>query len=134
MPVDIFVIHENPEWLSPLAGALANGNAGLVDWNMAERHVDLTQTPPVGVFFSRMSASSFSRGHDRVPELTSTLFAWLEQHGRRVVNGNPALRLELNKAAQYSALQAAGIQVPATKPPSGRRRLTACSPILARAR
>ncbi|MGB1007482.1 MAG: alpha-L-glutamate ligase, partial [Thalassobaculaceae bacterium] len=106
MPVDIFVIHENPEWLSPLAAALAKRNARLVDWNMAERSVDLTQTPPVGVFFSRMSASSFSRGNDRVPELTSALFAWLEQHGRRVVNGNPALRLELNKAAQYSALQA----------------------------
>ncbi|MEE3049584.1 MAG: alpha-L-glutamate ligase, partial [Pseudomonadota bacterium] len=114
MPVDIFVIHENPEWLAPLAAALARRDARLVDWNMAERSVDLTQTPPVGVFFSRMSASSFSRGNDRVPELTSALFAWLERHGRRVVNGNPALRLELNKAAQYSALQAAGIPVPAT--------------------
>ena len=114
MPVDIFVIHENPEWLAPLAAALARRDARLVDWNMAERSVDLTQTPPVGVFFSRMSASSFSRGNDRVPELTSALFAWLERHGRRVVNGNPALRLELNKAAQYSALQAAGIAVPAT--------------------
>ena len=114
MPVDIFVIHENPEWLAPLATALARRDARLVDWNMAERSVDLTQTPPVGVFFSRMSASSFSRGNDRVPELTSALFAWLERHGRRVVNGNPALRLELNKAAQYSALQAAGIAVPAT--------------------
>ena len=114
MPVDIFVIHENPEWLAPLATALARRDARLVDWNMAKRSVDLTQTPPVGVFFSRMSASSFSRGNDRVPELTSALFAWLERHGRRVVNGNPALRLELNKAAQYSALQAAGIAVPAT--------------------
>ena len=32
MPVDIFVIHENPEWLAPLAAALARRDACLVDW------------------------------------------------------------------------------------------------------
>ncbi|MEC7971145.1 MAG: alpha-L-glutamate ligase [Pseudomonadota bacterium] len=61
-----------------------------------------------------MSASSFTRGHDRVPELTSITLAWLERHGRRVINGSRALQLEVNKAAQYAALEAAGITVPRT--------------------
>ncbi len=114
MTAEIFMIHENPEWLPPFAAAFADRNACFTDWNMADHDLDLGQTPPEGVFYNRMSASSFTRGHDRVPELTSITLAWLERHGRRVINGSRALQLEVNKAAQYAALESAGITVPRT--------------------
>tara|TARA_B100001123_G_scaffold420889_1_gene527817 strand:+ start:1569 stop:2498 length:930 start_codon:yes stop_codon:yes gene_type:complete len=114
MKAEIFMIHENPEWLPPFAAAFADRDACFTDWNMADHDLDLGQTPPEGVFYNRMSASSFTRGHDRVPELTSITLAWLERHERRVINGSRALQLEVNKAAQYAALEAAGITVPRT--------------------
>ena len=114
MTPEIFIIHENPEWLPPFAAAFTDLGENFSDWDMAERDLDLSQTPPPGVFYNRMSASSFTRGHDRVPELTSITLAWLERHGRRVINGSRALQLEVNKAAQYAALEAAGITVPRT--------------------
>jgi biotin carboxylase len=114
MTAEIFIIHENPDWLPPFAAAFAERGERFTDWNMADRDLDLSQTPPEGVFYNRMSASSFTRGHDRVPELTSITLAWLERHGRRVINGSRALQLEINKAAQYAALEAAGITVPRT--------------------
>ena len=92
MRAEIFMIHENPEWLPPFAAAFADRNACFTDWNMADHDLDLGQTPPEGVFYNRMSASSFTRGHDRVPELTSITLAWLERHGRRVINGSRALQ------------------------------------------
>ena len=91
MTAEIFMIHENPEWLPPFAAAFADRNACFTDWNMADHDLDLGQTPPEGVFYNRMSASSFTRGHDRVPELPSITLAWLERHGRRVINGSRAL-------------------------------------------
>ena len=114
MAVEIFIIHENPEWLPPFTAAFAARNTCFTEWNMADYDLDLGQVPPEGVFYNRMSASSFTRGHDRVPELTSITLAWLERHGRRVINGSRALQLEVNKAAQYAALEAAGITVPRT--------------------
>ena len=69
---------------------------------------------PEGVFYNRMSASSHTRGHRYAPELAGAVLAWLEGHGRTVVNGPRALELELSKAAQYEALGRFGIAVPAT--------------------
>jgi hypothetical protein len=42
------------------------------------------------------------------------VLAWLESHGRRVVNDSRALRLELSKIAQYAALSEHGIRTPRT--------------------
>jgi hypothetical protein len=49
--------------------------------------------------------------------------AWLERHGRRVVNGGRALDLEISKARQYAALEAAGIRTPDTVVVSGKELL-----------
>jgi hypothetical protein len=61
-----------------------------------------------------MSASSHTRDHRYAAELTASVLAWLERHGRRVVNGSRALDLEISKARQYAALEAAGIHTPDT--------------------
>jgi hypothetical protein len=74
----------------------------------------LSRPPPDGVFYNRMSASSHTRDHRYAAELTASVLAWLERHGRRVVNGSRALDLEISKARQYAALEKAGVRTPDT--------------------
>src|SRR5215469_3168623 len=110
----IHVIHENPAWLAPLAKALDAEKLPWRDWFLDRGDFDLSRPPPEGVFYNRMSASSHTRDHRYAAELTAAVLAWLERHGRRVVNGSRALDLEISKARQYSALEAVGIRTPDT--------------------
>jgi glutathione synthase/RimK-type ligase-like ATP-grasp enzyme len=110
----IHVIHENAAWLEPLAAALDRQGLPWRDWFLDRGVFDLSRPPPLGVFYNRMSASSHTRGHRYAGELTVSVLAWLERHGRRVVNGSRALDLEISKARQYAALEKAGIRTPDT--------------------
>ncbi len=116
----IYVIHENHAWMEPLREAFATQAIPFEEWFIDGGTMDLDAEPPHGVFYNRMSASSHTRGHRFAPEQTSVLLAWLEGHGRRVVNGSRALRLEVSKAAQYAALNAHGIKTPRTVAVAGR--------------
>ncbi len=111
---EIHVIHENGAWLEPLANAFDRQGLPWRDWFLDRGTFDLSQPPPQGVFYNRMSASSHTRGHRYAAELTGAVLSWLERHGRRVVNGSRALDLEISKARQYMALEAAGIRTPDT--------------------
>lgn len=110
----IHLIHENPAWLPPFAAAFDARGLPWRDWDLSAGTFDLSAPPPEGVFYSRMSASSHTRGHAAAPALTAAVLAWLERHGRRVINGPRALDLEVSKARQYAALEVAGIVVPRT--------------------
>lgn len=110
----IYVLHENEEWVAPLRTAFDRQDLPFEEWHLAEGSVDLGDIPPAGVFYNRMSASSHTRGHRFAPEFAGSVLAWLESHGRRVVNGGNALELEISKVKQYAALAAAGIPVPRT--------------------
>src|SRR6202040_311551 len=110
----IHVIHENAAWLTPLAVALDRQRLPWRDWFLDRGVFDLSRAPPEGVFYNRMSASSHTRDHRHAAELTAAVLAWLERHGRRVVNGSRALDLEISKARQYAALETAGIRTPDT--------------------
>lgn len=110
----IHVIHENTAWLEPLARALDAEGLPWCDWYLDQGAFDLSRPPPAGVFYNRMSASSHTRGHRFAAELTASVLAWLERHGCRVINGGRALDLEISKARQYGALEAAGIRTPRT--------------------
>ena len=110
----IFIIHENNEWVMPLAKELRNLNAPFEKWHMDTTTIDISKPPPLGVFYNRMSASSHTRGHRFAPEYTSTVLDWLEYHNRRVINNSRALNMELSKSLQYKELQKEGIQVPKT--------------------
>ena len=55
------------------------------------------------------------------------MLAWLEAHGRRVVNNSAALALEIDKLAQYAALESAGIRVPRTLGAVGREAVLAAA-------
>ena len=116
----IHVLHENAIWLEPLAAALERRRLPWRDWFLDRGVFDLSRPPPAGIFYNRMSASSHTRGHRYAGELTAAVLAWLEQHGRRVVNGSRALDLEISKARQYAALERAGIRTPDTVVVGGR--------------
>jgi hypothetical protein len=119
----IHVIHENAAWLEPLARALDAESLPWRDWFLDQGVFDLSRPPPEGVFYNRMSASSHTRDHRYAAELTASVLAWLAGHGRRIVNGPRALDLEISKARQYAALEAAGIRTPRTVLVAGENRL-----------
>ena len=116
----IFVIHENDAWVEPLRAAFAERGLPFDEWFLDEGHLDLAAAPPEGVFYNRMSASSHTRGHRYGPEYAGGVLAWLESHGRRVVNSGRALQLEISKVAQYAMLSALGIRTPRTVAAIGR--------------
>jgi hypothetical protein len=119
----IFVIHENDAWVDPLRAAFAELDLPYSEWFLNQGVLDFSSTPPDGVFYNRMSASSHTRGHRYAPEYTAAVLAWLEQHNRRVVNNGRALQLELSKIAQYAALAKYGIRTPRTTAAIGRRQI-----------
>ena len=119
----IHVLHENPAWLPPLAEAFDRHALPWTEWLLDGGAFDLSAPPPAGVFYNRMSASSHTRDHRFSAELTAAVLAWLAGHGRRVVNGPAALDLEISKARQYAALEAAGVATPRTVLVAGRGRI-----------
>ncbi len=116
----IYVIHENDAWVEPLRAAFDELALEYEAWFLDEGVLDFSAEPPHGVFYNRMSASSHSRGHRFAAEYTSCVLPWLEMHGRRVVNNSKALRLEINKIAQYAALAEFGVKTPMTLAAVGR--------------
>lgn len=123
----VHVIHENAAWLEPLARALDAERLPWRDWFIDRGAFDLSQAPPEGVFYNRMSASSHTRDHRYAAELTAGILAWLAGHGRRIVNGPRALDLEISKVRQYAALEAAGIRTPRTVLVAGQDRIVAAA-------
>src|SRR5579862_4534849 len=125
--MNIHVIHENAAWLDPLAQALDAEKLPWRDWFLDRGTFDLSQAPPVGVFYNRMSASSHTLDHRYAAELTASVLAWLAAHGRRLVTGPRALDLEISKARQYAALEMAGIRTPRTVLVLGKDELAAAA-------
>ena len=82
-------MHENPDWFAPIGAALSDAGVPHEQWLLGEAVLDLDEPPPAGVFWSRMSASSHTRGHPFAKDQTRGVLAWLAAHGRRVVNGRP---------------------------------------------
>ncbi|WP_280771075.1 ATP-grasp domain-containing protein [Salipaludibacillus daqingensis] len=119
----VYILHENDEWTKPLMAALEELNVPHEGWHLDEGIVPLDETPPEGIFYNRMSASSHSRGHRYAPELTDALINWLESHGRKVFNNLRALQLEVSKVAQYEALKKFDILVPRTTAAVGNKSL-----------
>ena len=123
MTKKIYIIHENDEWTTHLTKRLDELNLPYEAWHLDKGIIDLTSAPPEGVFYNRMSASSHTRDHRFAPELTGGVLDWLEFHNRTVVNGSNALRLELSKVKQYTALEASGVRTPKTIGAVGREQI-----------
>jgi hypothetical protein len=127
MTLPIFALHENPEWFGPFARAFDAQGLEVHEWLLTEGTLDLDSTPPEGVFWSRISASAHTRDHGLSKDYTRAVLAWLEAHGRRVVNGRRVLELEMSKVDQLTALRAAGIETPRTVAAVGRDQVVAAA-------
>jgi hypothetical protein len=123
--VQVYLLHENDAWTEPLRAALREERVPFTEWSLAGGALDPGSEPPEGVFFSRLSASAHTRGNPYAAAWGLELLDWLALHGRRVVNGGRALRLEISKAAQLGALRRHGILAPPSRVVCGRQRLVA---------
>lgn len=119
----VYIIHENWEWTQHLTKWLEEKEIPYEDWNLTTGILNLTEAPPQGVFYNRMSASSHTRDHRYSPEFADQVLKWLEFHGRTVINGSDAIELEVSKVKQYLALEQAGIQTPKTVAVLGKERI-----------
>ncbi len=120
----IYIIHENEQWFKPLAKIFKAHKLPYDSIFMESGVLDMSKAPPEGIFFSKMSASSYTRGHQHSPDYTFALLTWLEAHGRRVINGSPVLRLEISKIDQYIRLEQSGIAVPRAVACFGKKQIT----------
>ncbi|WIB66901.1 alpha-L-glutamate ligase [Curtobacterium sp. MCBD17_035] len=123
----VYVIHENPEWFPPLAAAFEAEGVPVEELLLTDGSIDLAADPASGVYWSRMSASSHTRGHEHSKEYTRAVLGWLERAGRSVVNGSHVLELEVSKVAQHGLLRNAGFDVPRTTAVFGHRDLVAAA-------
>jgi hypothetical protein len=119
----VYVIHENDAWVAPLRREFETRAIPFAEWFLDEGVLDLRASPPPGVFYNRMSASSHTRDHRYAAEYAGAVLAWLKRHGRTVVNGERALQLEVSKVGQYNALAAFDIETPPTLAVIGRRNI-----------
>lgn len=123
MEKKIYIIHENDEWTVHLTRRLEELDLPYESWHLEEGFVDLSKEAPEGVFYSRMSASSHTRGHRFAPELAGAVIDWLEFHDRKIFNGSNALRLELSKVKQYTELEKCGVKTPKTAAAVGKEQI-----------
>ncbi len=114
MQSKIIVMHDNQEWITPLKERLEQLELPYQLWDLQDGCLALNHDPFPGVYFSRISASSHTRDHRFAPEYAEAALAWLEQNGKKVINGKRALRLEVSKVNQYMALKLADIPIPET--------------------
>ncbi len=124
---DIYIIHENEEWLVPLKKAFSDKGINAKEWFLNEGQVDINAEPPQGIFYNRMSASSPTRGNRFAPELTRATINWLELYDRKVFNGSHAIYYEVDKFSQYCALHQNGILTPKTVAVIGKAQLVSAA-------
>lgn len=119
----IYIIYENEDWIQNIVHRLEENKTPYALWNLSDGYFDFKKEPPEGIFYSRLSASSYLRGHRYSPEFGELVLKWLENHHRFVINGTSAVELEVSKIKQYFALEAAGIKTPTTVAVLGKRAL-----------
>src|SRR5699024_5887966 len=54
-PLTVHVIHDNPEWIPTFATALETRGIEVVEWLLPDTTIDLSQEPPQGLYWSRLS-------------------------------------------------------------------------------
>ena len=110
----VYIIHEHAQWTQPLKDALDFLKTPYEDWFLDEGTIDLAESPPEGIFYNRMSASSHTRNHRYSPEYTAGILDWLEANDRKVINSSRALQFEVSKIKQHAYLEKFGIKTPRT--------------------
>ena len=109
----VIVIGEDYTRALPLLQAL-DARVKTELWNVSRGCLVPSVIPEDAVYFCRQSPSADAREHAASVPFTRALLAWLELHGRTVVNGTRALSVETSKAQQVALLRRFGINTPRT--------------------
>ena len=128
----VYVIHDNPVWIEDLRAELESLPVLFEEWIIGAdgvngMAVDMSQPPPPGVFFNRVSPSSHMRNKRYACEYTLALLHWLEGHGCRIIDGEDSHEHSVSKVAAYAQLQRCGVRVPRTIFAMGRTQMLAAA-------
>jgi hypothetical protein len=111
----IVIYYEHPDWFRPLFAELDRRGIPYVRVDAAQHHYDArARDAEFALFFNRMSASAYLRGHGNALFYTRNYLAHLERQGVRVINGYESFAIETSKALQLSLLASLGLQFPRT--------------------
>jgi glutathione synthase/RimK-type ligase-like ATP-grasp enzyme len=111
----IAIYYEHPDWFRPLFAELDRRGIPYVRVDAAHHHYDAgARDEEFALFFNRMSASAYLRGHGNAVFYTRNYLAHLERRGVRVINGYDAFAIETSKALQLSLLASLGLKYPRT--------------------
>ena len=111
----IAIYYEHPEWFRPLFAELEKRELAFEKIDAANNFYDPNEAKNYALFFNRMSASAYLRGHGNAIFYTRGLLASLEQKGVRVINGYDAFQIEISKALQAALFDSLGIKYPKTR-------------------
>ena len=111
------IYYEHPDWFSPLFAELDRRGVEYEKLNAVTHYFDpaADYTNEFSLFFNRMSASAYLRGHGNAVLYTRGLLANLERQGVRVVNGRDAFEIEISKVLQTSLFARLGLKYPKTR-------------------
>ncbi len=111
----IAVYYEHPDWFRPLFAELEKREMPFEKIDAASHFYNPKRAKNYSLFFNRMSASAYLRGHGNAVFYTLGLLASLEKQGVRVVNGYDAFQIETSKALQLALFESLGIKFPETR-------------------
>src|SRR5829696_9126620 len=111
----IGIYYEHPEWFRPLFAALDEAGLDYEKIDAANHFYNPADISKYPLFFNRMSASAYLRGHANAIFYTRALLASLEKAGVRVINGYEAFQIEISKALQAALFSSLGIKSPKTR-------------------
>ncbi len=112
----IAIYFEHPDWFRPLFAELDRRSVPYLRLGARCHSYDLSNDADQFVlFFKRMSASAYLRGHGQSIFFTRDYLAHLERDGTRVINGAHAFAYEISQAAQLSLLRSLGLSCPRSR-------------------
>ncbi|MDQ4120530.1 MAG: hypothetical protein M3209_03685 [Acidobacteriota bacterium] len=113
----IAVYYEHPEWFRALFATLDRRGLPYEKIDAANHVYDPAENfaDEYSLFFNRMSASAYLRGHGNAIFYTRGLLATLEKQGVRIINGYGAFQIEISKALQTALFQSLGVKFPKTR-------------------
>lgn len=113
----IAVYYEHPDWFRPLFAELVRREVPFEKIDAVHHVYNPGENfgENIWLFFNRMSASAYLRGHANAIFYTRGLLASLEGKGVRVVNGYDAFQIETSKALQCALFDSLGIAYPPTR-------------------
>jgi len=110
-PIGIF--YEHQQWFLPLFDKLNEQGIPYVPIDARSHSYDPRETEGrYSLFFNRMSASAYLRGHGNAIFYTLSYLAHLERLGVPVVNGHRSFMIETSKSLQLSLFERLGLRYP----------------------